>query len=80
MSDHELAIFPAPHSGGDSTDQTSQPNLRNLNFTNTLYPLAFYQVLLQHLNAKYPLYFGRKNRNVVGFHYKNKPAQRVPSS
>ncbi len=39
--------------GGDSTDQTSQPNLRNLNFTNTLYPLAYYQVLLQHLNIIY---------------------------
>jgi hypothetical protein len=23
-------------------------------------------------------YFGRKIRNVVGFHYKKKPAQRIP--
>ena len=38
--------FPHPTRGGDSTDQTSQPNLRNLNFTNTLYQLAYYQVLL----------------------------------
>ncbi len=37
--------------GGDFTDQTSQPNLRNLNFTNTLYQLAYSQVLLQHLNS-----------------------------
>jgi hypothetical protein len=28
----------------DSTDQTSQANLRKLNFTNTLYQLAYYQV------------------------------------
>ncbi len=27
---------------------------------------------------KYPLNFGRKISNVVGFHYKNKPAQRIP--
>jgi hypothetical protein len=35
---------------GDSTDQTSQANLRTLNFTNTLYQLAYSQVLLQHFN------------------------------
>ncbi len=27
--------------------------------------------------SKYPLNFGRKNRNFVGLHYKNKPVQRV---
>jgi hypothetical protein len=36
---------------GDSTDRTSQADLRKLNFTNTLYQLAYYQVLLQHLNS-----------------------------
>ena len=56
MSDQKLAIFPAPHSGAatlHSTDQTSQANLRKLNFTNTLYQLAlaYYQVLLQQLNS-----------------------------
>ena len=35
---------------GDSTDQTSQGNLRKLSFTNTLYQLAYSLVLLQHLN------------------------------
>ena len=25
-----------------------------------------------------PVDFGRKIRNVVGFHYENKPAQRIP--
>jgi hypothetical protein len=52
-SDHKLAIFAAPYSGlggGDSTDRTSQANLRKLNFTKPLYQLAYSQVLLQHLN------------------------------
>jgi hypothetical protein len=41
---------------GDSTDQTSQANLRKLNFTNTLYQLAYSQalLLLQHLNILAP--------------------------
>ncbi len=44
-------ISRAPLGVGDSTDQTSQANLRKLNFTNTIYQLAYYQVLLQHLNS-----------------------------
>jgi hypothetical protein len=43
-------ISRTPLGGGDSTDQTSQANLRKLNFNNTLYQLAYSQVLLQHLN------------------------------
>jgi hypothetical protein len=43
-------ISRTPLGGGDSTDRTSQANLRKLNFTNTLYQLAYSQVLLQHLN------------------------------
>ena len=44
-------ISRTPLGGGDSTDQTSQANLRKLNFTNTLYLLAYSQELLQHLNS-----------------------------
>jgi hypothetical protein len=40
-----------PLADGDSTDRTSQTNLRKLNFTNTLGQLAYSQVLLQHLNT-----------------------------
>jgi hypothetical protein len=43
-------ISRTPLWGGDSTDQTSQANLRKLNFTNTFHQLAYSQVLLQHLN------------------------------
>jgi hypothetical protein len=39
-------ISRAPLGGGDSTDRTSQANLRKLSFTNTLYQLAYSQVLL----------------------------------
>jgi hypothetical protein len=46
-------ISRAPLGVGDPTDQTSQANLRKLNFTNTLYQIAYYQVLLQHLNIVY---------------------------
>jgi hypothetical protein len=46
----QLGEFPEPHSGvGDSTDRTLQANLRKLNFTNTLYQLAYSLLLLQHL-------------------------------
>jgi hypothetical protein len=44
-------ISRTPLGGGDSTDRTSQANLRKLNFTNTLYQLAYSLVLLQHLNT-----------------------------
>ncbi len=40
-----------PLGGGNSTDRTSQANLRKLNFTNILYQLEYSQVLLQHLNT-----------------------------
>jgi hypothetical protein len=43
-------ISRAPLPVGDSTDRTSQANLRKLNFTNILYQLAYSLVLLQHLN------------------------------
>ncbi len=46
-------ISRTPLGGGDSTDQTSQANLRKLNFTKFLYQLAYSQVLLQHLNKLY---------------------------
>jgi hypothetical protein len=51
--------------GGDSTDQTSQPNLCNLNFTNTLYQLAcctikYYYSTLTEIFP--PLFFDIKNR------------------
>ncbi len=39
----------------DYNNQTSQPDLRNPNFTNTLYQLAYYQVLLQRLNIQHNL-------------------------
>jgi hypothetical protein len=44
-------ISSTPLGGGDSSDRTSQTNLPKLNFTNTLYQLAYSQVLLQHLNT-----------------------------
>jgi hypothetical protein len=52
---NDISHFPRPPlEVGDSklTDQTSQANLRKLNFTNTntLYQLAYSQVLLQHLD------------------------------
>ncbi len=45
-------ISRTPLGGGNSTDRISQANLRKPNFTNTntLYQLAYPQVLLQHLN------------------------------
>ncbi len=38
--DYSIDCHVYPLGGGDSTDQTSQANLRTLNFTNTLYQLA----------------------------------------
>ncbi len=52
-----------PLGGGGSTDRTSQVNLRKLNFTNTLYQLAYSQsqVVLQYLNII------KLRNNIVGY-------------
>ncbi len=47
----KLDISRPPLGVGDSTGQASRANLRKLKFTNTLYQLAYSQVLLQHFNS-----------------------------
>ncbi len=66
-------ISRTPLGGGDSTDRPHNANLRKLNFTHTLYQLAYSLVLLQHLNT--PWY---SRSNIMGHQARSMMKTRQP--